>query len=82
MTTKNQMIKYVRLFCSECMGGPRANRKLSLPIPNPSDVDGCTAPECIWFDFRFGEDPKKNPARVARGKVLGFQVKPGEESLP
>lgn len=74
MTTKNQMIKYVRLFCSECMGGPRANRKLSLPIPNPSDVDGCTAPECIWFDFRFGEDPKRIPPELRGERFWAFRL--------
>lgn len=67
MTTKNQMLKNVRLWCSECMGAGRAS-ELKLPIPNPSDVEGCTAPKCIWFPFRFGVDPAKNPDKVRQGK--------------
>jgi hypothetical protein len=67
MTTKNQMLKYVRLNCSECMGAGRAT-ELTLPVSNPGDIEGCTAPKCIWFPFRFGIDPAKNPDKVRQGK--------------
>lgn len=67
MTTKNQMLKNVRLFCSECMGAGRAT-ELTSPVTNPGDIDGCTAPKCIWFPFRHGEDPAKNPEKVRQAK--------------
>lgn len=63
MTTKAELLKKVRQGCSECMGGPRGGENV-WPIPNPGDVDNCTAPQCVWYDFRFGRDP--NPAK---GKV-------------
>uniref|UniRef100_A0A6M3IH00 Uncharacterized protein n=1 Tax=viral metagenome TaxID=1070528 RepID=A0A6M3IH00_9ZZZZ len=79
MTTKNQMMKNVRLFCSECMGGPRASTAKG-PIPNPSDVDGCTAPDCIWFPFRMGDDPAKDPKRAARMRRIMAERKQGLEN--
>lgn len=70
MTTKTEMLKNVRLFCSECMGGKKAKYN-KLPIDNPADVASCTAPECVWFDFRMGNDPNPSEARVEMGKRLG-----------
>ena len=67
MTTKNQMISKVRLFCSECMGAGYANT-LELPINNPHDVETCSDAECIWFKFRMGRDPYPNPTKVAMGR--------------
>jgi hypothetical protein len=57
VTTKTTMLKNVRLFCQECMGGVRAIEK-KWPISNVSDVDGCEAVACIWHVFRHGKDPK------------------------
>uniref|UniRef100_A0A6M3LEZ9 Uncharacterized protein n=1 Tax=viral metagenome TaxID=1070528 RepID=A0A6M3LEZ9_9ZZZZ len=71
MTTKNEMIRNVRKFCGECMGGDRASTAM-LPIKNPADVEGCTALECIWFDFRMGHDPNPNKNKVLAGKERGF----------
>jgi hypothetical protein len=62
MTAKLQMLKNVRLACSECLGGPRAIQG-KWPISNASDVDGCTA-QCIWHPFRRGIDPK--PAKRSK----------------
>jgi len=53
------------------MGGDRASIA-KLPIKNQSDVDGCTAPDCIWFDFRMGKDPIPNENKVAAGRKRGF----------
>ena len=78
MTTKKTILKMVRQGCSECMGGSRGSKDI-WPIENPGDVDGCTAPECLWFEFRFGQDPYPNPSKVQQGRKLGFQPKQGTE---
>ena len=69
MATKRDLLRMIRMFCAECMGGPRATEGV-WPIENISYVADCTAPECIWFAYRFGRDPDKNPKRVAQGKRL------------
>ena len=79
MATKRELLKKIRQFCSECMGGPRATRDI-WPIPNISDVESCTAPECVWYVYRFGKDPEPNPVRVAAGKKLASQMQPGVKS--
>jgi hypothetical protein len=76
MTTKAELIKRVRLGCSECMGGARANEGI-WPIKNPSDVDGCTSPDCVWFDFRMGKDPAPNAGRVKRGVANSHLLRSG-----
>jgi hypothetical protein len=78
MATKTQLLKKVRLFCSECMGGPRSG-EASLPIPNPAEVEGCTVPHCVWFEYRFGKDPEKSAKRVAAGIRLSHRLKHGLE---
>jgi hypothetical protein len=64
VATKRDFLKMIRLFCSECVGGPRAAEGV-WPIQNIKDVADCTAPGCVWFKYRFGTDPDKNPKRVA-----------------
>ena len=76
MATKRELLKNIRQFCSECMGGPRGSEDV-WPISNPGDVDGCTAPECVWFKFRFGTDPNPNPKRVAMGRKLAKNLHSG-----
>ena len=49
MTTKAELLKMVRRNCIRCMGD------------QPSLVDGCTCPDCEFFEFRDGTDPR--PAR-------------------
>ena len=64
MANKRELLMMVRQFCSECMGGLRATEDV-WPVQNPSDIADCTAPKCVWFKYRFGVDPDKNPKRVA-----------------
>lgn len=63
MATKRDLLKMIRQFCSECMGGPRASERV-WPIQNIKDVAECTAPHCVWFKYRSGVDPDKNPKRA------------------
>lgn len=58
MATKRELLRMVSQFCSECMGGPRATEDI-WSIGNPRDVADCTAPECVWFKYRFEKDPDK-----------------------
>ena len=70
MTTKAELLKLVRLNCSECLGGHRAH--LNLSVNNPSEIEGCTGRECVYFDFRFGKDPypNKNKSRASQERYL------------
>ena len=72
MTTKSEMVKMVRLFCNECMGGGRSGESYAKGAiaEKIQDIEGCTAPECVWFPFRMGEDPWPNKRRVLMGKLL------------
>ena len=74
MTTKRELLKLVRMFCSECMGGPRATEGI-WPVGNIADIASCTAPECIWFDFRFGRDPCPNVSekQLERLREMGYK---------
>lgn len=91
MATKRDLLKAIRMFCSECMGGPRATKNV-WPVKNPADIADCTAPECIWFSYRFGRDPDKrilSPAQQAHlakmrrtSLQIGGQKKQGERSKP
>lgn len=78
MTTKANLLKMIRQFCSECMGGPQACANV-WPIENPGMVDDCTASECIWYKYRFAKDPKPNPKRVEKGRKLAAQMQSGLE---
>lgn len=42
---KADVMHAIRYFCAECFG-------YSI-----SDIEGCTAPNCPLFPFRFGKDP-------------------------
>jgi len=55
--TKAKILKQIRMFCLDCMGG------------NRQEVLSCTAPKCALYDFRQGKDPYPNPKRVFRGKI-------------
>lgn len=78
MTTKNQLLKMVRQNCSECMGGPRGSEDV-WPVENTGDIEGCSAKLCLWFEFRFGNDPYPNPNKVRLGRKFGFKTKQGIE---
>lgn len=67
--TRGQLLRKVRQFCSECVGGVRMSENV-WPVKNPKDIEECCAPECGWFPYRFGKDPEKNPARVEAGRRL------------
>jgi hypothetical protein len=67
MTTKSELLRNVRIFCSECVGGPRSGRKV-WPIRNPGDVDQCPAKDCIWYEYRFAVDPRPSESRVEIGR--------------
>lgn len=69
MATKASILKVIRANCSECMGGPRVCEGV-WPVPNPSDIEACSADECAFYKYRFGEDPDKNPARVLAAKRM------------
>ena len=47
-------LKAIRMFCFECMGMDRRDKKPEHPIEN---VRNCTDPMCPLFDFRFGKNP-------------------------
>ena len=78
MATKTDLLRKIRMFCSECMGGPRVSENV-WPISNISDVAECPADKCAWHRYRFGKDPEKNPARVAHGKKLAAHLRSGVE---
>ena len=63
MTTKRKLLRNIRQFCSECMGGPRAKNDV-WPVPNPGDIAECTDYDCVYFEYRFGVDPYPNPRKV------------------
>ena len=81
MATKRDLLRMIRMFCAECMGGPRATEGI-WPIQNISDVADCTASECIWFAYRFGRDPdkrvlshaQKEQVKKMRAKLLYTQT--------
>ena len=75
MATKKNLLKLIRLNCSECMGGPRASERVTHP-PNAKDIEECTAIECAFFPYRFGTDPEKSKARVEAGRRLGKMNNP------
>ena len=75
MTTKKELLRLIRLNCSECIGGARASERIS-PVRNPGDIEGCTCEDCAFYPFRFGADPKPNRKRSVMGRNLGRTLKP------
>lgn len=73
MASKHDILMKVRQFCSECMGGPRAGENI-WPVNNPSDITNCTDKKCIWYQYRFGSDPEKNPEKVKRGQEMAAKL--------
>lgn len=72
MTTKAELLQNIRIFCSECQGGPRSGRKI-WPVRNPGDIDQCDSRDCILFEYRHGIDPRPSESRVEQGrKSVGF----------
>jgi hypothetical protein len=69
MATKAKILKMVRMFCSECNGGPRASEGV-WPVSNIKDIDECPATDCVWHTYRFGSDPEKSAARQEMGRKL------------
>jgi hypothetical protein len=43
--TKARILRQIRQFCLECMGGSSV------------EVEACTAPRCQLFELRRGKDP-------------------------
>ena len=58
MTTKAELLKMVRRNCISCMGD------------QPFLVEGCTCPDCEFFEFRDGKDPR--PTR--KGNMAGLRA--------
>ena len=56
MTTKAELLKMIRRNCCACMGG------------SAFLVEGCTCPDCEFFEFRDGKDPW--PTRKGNRKAL------------
>lgn len=56
MTTKTKVLKDVRRFCIECMGG------------QPSLVTGCESGGCPLHDYRMGKDQHPNAAKSEAAK--------------
>ena len=75
MTTKAELLKRVRLNCVECMGGPRYSKNHAGNIQHAEDIDQCTAPECAFYPFRFGKDPKPPKSQVESGHRLAARNK-------
>jgi hypothetical protein len=76
LATKRDFLKMIRQFCSQCVGGSRATANI-WPVPNSQDIKDCTAPECVWFKYRFGKDLEKRTLTPAQKAVLpkhGFGV--------
>jgi hypothetical protein len=74
MTTKADLLKNVRIFCSECNGGPRSGKRI-WPVPNPSDIEACAIADCIWYPFRDAKDPKPSKVKQEnmRKRVTGIK---------
>ena len=55
--TKAKILKQIRLFCLDCMGG------------NSQEVVNCTCPKCSLYDFRQGKDPYPSNKRGFQRKI-------------
>jgi len=73
MTTKRELLKKIRLFCNECMGGPRAIKEV-WPIEKIIDVQKCTDYECIFYKYRFGHDPHPNPTLSENARIRAMNM--------
>ena len=58
MTTKAELLKRIRLNCVECFGGPRFSDNEEQAVHHVEEITECTSPECAFYDFRFGTDPR------------------------
>jgi hypothetical protein len=72
MTTKSELLKMIRMNCSQCMG-----EVAQTPVKNPSDIEACTSKACIYFEYRFGKDPYPSPSRQAGGRNFRSLSQPG-----
>ena len=81
MTTKGELLRKIRQHCSECMGGPMASEDI-WPIENQKDVADCTAPECAFYDFRFGKDPRPNKRKSELGKKMARNLRVDGRNRP
>ncbi len=61
MMTKSKILRVIRQFCLQCMGGS------SLEIEN------CTAPNCPLFELRRGKDPYPSRKRSNLTKNLSTE---------
>ncbi len=66
--TKASVLKNIRTFCLQCMGGIAEEVRL------------CTAPRCQLYIFRFGLDPAPNKAKSDAAKVRQNLFKRVEEA--
>ena len=57
----------VRLFCGECMGMCRTEKKMVYPI---EEIKACTDKMCPLYEWRLGLNPYKSKSRVETGKRL------------
>ena len=71
MATKRDLLRMVRLFCCECMGGSRASEGKWPISEHIQDIKDCTAPECVWFPYRFGRDPEKR--KMTKAQLESFE---------
>lgn len=65
MTTKAEILRLIRENCGECMGMTEND-----PSYLVADVENCTAPNCKFYDFRFGKDPYPNKRRSDIAKIV------------
>jgi len=67
MTTKGELLKMIRRNCISWMGD------------QPSLIDGCTCPDCEFFEFRDGRDPrpkkKGNPKALMKAREALYVAK-------
>jgi len=73
VTTKAELLKRIRLNCVECFGGPRFSENKEQTVQHAGEIAECPSPECAFYPFRFGKDPK--PSR--RGNKEAFLRRPG-----
>ncbi len=55
--TKGKILKQIRGFCLECMGG------------NALEISNCTTPKCLLYAFRMGKDPQPSKSRGFKAKL-------------
>jgi len=68
--TKGKILKQIREFCLDCMGG------------SSQEVLNCTTPKCSLYDFRQGKDPYPSRKRGFGSKSIVQSIEKTESERP